>query len=304
MKKLKIGLLLGACILGLGLPNAAMAENSSRRGNIKSTGNINFGNGKVYLTSSDLTYLADEIDHLENTYKSITVSALNEIGTFFLNDGTIVNDAAQNEADTEEEKQALAFGKITEGIQKSQSVDSLSNIQATDRNGNLLYYETEDARANGDVLALTTADTGIQAFYRPASAENLSAGTAAWVNGTLIRGNGFDNAVSEEKGKNTCSIKKISLGTVKVKANGDSKMIDLALKLPNWETLNLSKANFAIESAWFASGNLYTDAGNSEGIAVIQDYDNGTVTVGTSYIGGNKSENCYTKVEIVCFYIE
>ena len=181
-----------ACVMGIGMP--VIANTSSRRANIKSTGNLDFENGKVYFASSDLTYLADEIDHLEDTYKQTTVDALNEVGTYFFNDGTITHDFSLNEVDTSEEKSALSFAKITDGIKNSQSVQSLEQIQATDDEGNLLYYETEEAQANKDLFSLTTTDTGFPAYYQAANANNLSAGTAAWVDGTLIKGNGSDNA--------------------------------------------------------------------------------------------------------------
>ena len=186
------------CIMGIAMP--VIANTSSRRANIKSTGNLDFENGKVYFAASDLTYLADEIDYLEDTYKQTTVDALNDVGTYFLNDGTITYDFSFNEVDTDEEKSALSFGKITEGIRKSQSLQSVEQIQATDDEGNLLYYETEEAQTNKDLYSLTTTDTGFPAYYQAANANNLSAGTAAWVDGTLIKGNGSDNAAYIEQG--------------------------------------------------------------------------------------------------------
>lgn len=156
MNRIKIAILVGVCILGLSSSAIVMAETSNRRANIKSQGNIEFGDGEVYIASSDLIYLADEIDTLENTYKQRTVDALNHIGTFFLQDGSIVYDAALNEVDEEEEKTALSFGTIVEGINKSQSVENFPQ-------------------------------------YRAAVANNLSAGTAAWVNGELVKGTGEDN---------------------------------------------------------------------------------------------------------------
>ncbi len=195
----KIKFLTGVCVLALGMGMPVMAENSFRRANIKSTGSIDFEDGKVSIDSSDLHYLADEIDTLENTYKTTMVDALNSIGTYFKNDGSITYDSGQNEADTEEEKSNLIFGNIMDGIKNSQSVVSVSSMQATDKAGNLLYYADEIAQANQDVCSITTTDTGYPVYYRAATAENLSAGTAAWVNGKLIQGNGSDNAAYGEK---------------------------------------------------------------------------------------------------------
>lgn len=196
----KIIILIGIVVCFLGISVPAMAETTSRRANIKSFGNLDFDNGTVYFTSSDLIYLADEIDNLEDTYKQTSVDALNAVGTFFLSDGTIVNNCEQNEVDTDEKKSALSFESILEGIKKSQSLDSLSQTQVTDKDGNLLFYETEEAKTNKDIYSLTTTDTGFPAFYQPVSADNLSAGTAAWVDGTLIKGNGSVNAAYYAQG--------------------------------------------------------------------------------------------------------
>lgn len=200
MSKKSIIFLTGVCICILGVSVPAMAETTSRRANIKSSGNLDFDNGTVYFTSSDLTYLADQIDNLEDTYKQTSVDALNTVGTFFLSDGTIVNNREQNEVDTDEKKSALSFGSILEGIKKSQSIDSLSQTQVLDKDGNPLFYETEEAQTNKNIHSLTTTDTGFPAYYQPANANNLSAGTAAWVDGALIKGNGSDNAAYYAQG--------------------------------------------------------------------------------------------------------
>lgn len=200
MNKIRMGFLIVICISIMSISIPVLADTSSRQENIKSRGILEFESGKIYFDSSDLTYLADEIDNLENTYKQATVGALNNIGTYFFNDGTITYDFSYNEVDTNEEKSELSFAKIIDGINCSQSVESLKQVQATDSAGNLLYYETEEASENGDLLALTTTDTSLPAYYQAASANSLSAGTAAWVNGTLIIGNGSDNAIYEEQG--------------------------------------------------------------------------------------------------------
>lgn len=199
-KKVRILLGIGVFIVGIGIPTVSTAGTTSRKANIKSTGNLGFENGSVYIASSDLTYLADEIDHLEDTYKTTTVDALNTIGTFFKVDGTITNDIAQNEADTDEEKAALSFGSIKDGILQSQSINSVSQMQATDKDGNLLFYSTQEAQTNKNLLDTTTDDTGFPVFYQAATADNLTAGSAAWVNGTLIKGNGSDNQAFLEQG--------------------------------------------------------------------------------------------------------
>lgn len=185
---------------GIFAPIVALADTSSRRDNIKSRGKIDYDDGTVVLDSTDLLYLADEVDELENTYKIIAIDALNGIGTYFRSGGIITNDIGLNEVDTDEEKAGLSFGNVKEGILQSQSIASISQTQAVDKEGNALFYLTEEVAANKDLLKTTTENTGYAVCYQPVTAENLTAGSAAWVNGQLIKGNGGDNASSYAQG--------------------------------------------------------------------------------------------------------
>ncbi len=203
MKKntLKAAVVIGVLsILGAGMTVAAAA--TGRRANLKSTGNIDavIEEKKIYISSADLRYLADEIDTLEDTYKSNTVDALNSIGTYFKADGTVVYDAGANEVDTPDKKTLLSFKNLKDAISSSQSVSSLSKTQATDKNGNKLYYADKAASDSNNLMKTTTTNTGYPVYYRAATAEYLSAGMAAWVNGTLIKGNGAVNAAYYNQG--------------------------------------------------------------------------------------------------------
>lgn len=149
------------------LPVHADDFESVRRGNIKSKGVIDYAGGEVVIDASDLTYLADEIDALEAAYKLNTVAALNRMGTYYLQDGTITHDESADILPVEYAVN-LSFDEIYEGVLQSQSVEN---------------------------LATTEVLTG-------ASADNLTAGTASWVDGTLVVGNGSDNDDYYDKGYN------------------------------------------------------------------------------------------------------
>lgn len=100
--------------------------------------------------------LSDRLEELERSYKIAMMKALNQIGTFFASvDGTITHNAADN-AVSPDGAAALSLNSLYQGILQSQSVDHLADIRAAVDN-------------------------------------NLSLGTAAWVNGSLIIGNGADN---------------------------------------------------------------------------------------------------------------
>ena len=100
--------------------------------------------------------LSDRIEELERSYKIAIMEALNQIGTFFASvDGAITHNAADN-AVSPDGAAALSLNSLYRGILQSQSVAHLANISA-------------------------------------AGGNNLSLGTAAWVDGRLIIGNGTDN---------------------------------------------------------------------------------------------------------------
>lgn len=199
-RKIRNVILGAVCVLGICIPLVATADENTRKDYLKSKGKIDFENGKVVLDSGDLVYLADQIDELESTCKVTMAEALKEIGTYFCKDGSLTNDEASSDVNSKEEMAKLSFENIKEGILHSQSVDSLSGIQAVDKDGNALFYTNQEAADNGNLLLNTTENTGFPICYRPINAENLTAGTAAWVNGRLIMGNGKDNESSYAQG--------------------------------------------------------------------------------------------------------
>ena len=165
----------------------------NRRGSITSKGVINYADNTVVLDSSDLIYLADEIDKLERSYKSSTMEALNRIGTFYASTDGRISHAQEDNYVSLDMAAELKFSDLYHGIVKSQSVDHLSNVQAKDADGNPLYYADQNAGENNDLIAVTKDANDYPLFIHPAGAGNLTAGTAAWVDGKLIIGTGADN---------------------------------------------------------------------------------------------------------------
>lgn len=173
----------------------AVAQTGNRAANIKSKGIFDYQNGTTVMDSSDLIYLANEIDSLEHTYKSKTVEGLNTIGTYYTADGSVSHENSQSVI-TPELSRNLTFDQLLQGILESQSIPEGESFQ--DISGQQ-YYKTVDGR-------LTTASEnadGDALLIHAATAENLSAGVAAWVNGTYIVGTGADNNSYYNQGCNT-----------------------------------------------------------------------------------------------------
>ena len=65
--------------------------------------------------------------------------------------------------------------------------------QATNSNGNKLYYTDATAQVNKDLTKITTTTNSYPVLYLAAISGNLSAGSASWIDGILIKGTGTDN---------------------------------------------------------------------------------------------------------------
>lgn len=168
-KKIIVALVTTAITLSGVIGLTSSAQTDKRSANIKSKGIIDFQNGAAVISSSDLNYLADEIDLLEDTYKTETVNALNQVGTFYKLDGTTTFNPEESTL-ASSDASILPFSAITDGIINSQSIPAERTYLGTLPGG---------TEMNGNISAAT--------------AENLSLGTAAWVDGELIVGTGADN---------------------------------------------------------------------------------------------------------------
>lgn len=183
----------------LTIGTSVSAVDTGRKDHIRSKGIIDYANKTVVIDSADLTYLAGEIDDLEYSYKTNTASALDAIGTYFKTDGTAVHNRTK-ETIPAEDAASLSFASLYEGILGSQSVAHLEGSQAKNADEDLLYYVSLEDAQNRNLTRTTKTPNDLPVYIQPAEKENLSAGTAAWVNGTLIIGNGADNEAFYTKG--------------------------------------------------------------------------------------------------------
>lgn len=148
----------------------AKAQTERRASNIKSKGIFDYDNGTVVVDASDLTYLADEIDLLEETYKKETVKALNKMSTYFMMDNSTTHDQDESNLDPDSSV-IIPFGTIIDGILASQSIPTEKTYTGT------LPGEENETTGN---ISVATADS-------------ISLGSAAWVDGELVIGTGADN---------------------------------------------------------------------------------------------------------------
>lgn len=187
---LTLTLLLGVC----GVASAAGSRGTRTRDRLQSYGTIQYGTGddSVVIRSDDLYQLADQLDLV----KSRTVDQLAELNTFFTFGSGISLRSDQSMSVTHVRPSGtqavdpltMGFDALLEGIAASQSISKDTAAYGYMPGARLFK------RPDGGLTTDAATEGAIPVSVVPATPENLSAGTAAWVDGRLILGTGRDNA--------------------------------------------------------------------------------------------------------------
>lgn len=117
----------------------------------------------IVIDSADLVTLANATNELNNQYTNALADAVNNIGSVPKTD------------------------RVAAGAQFSDLLSAITNSQAIDSS------ESVYVLPNGTVTDDSTAEGVIETQITGATEANLSAGTAAWVDGQYIVGTGSDN---------------------------------------------------------------------------------------------------------------
>lgn len=179
----------GGCMVA-----AAAGSSQATRNDLRSSGAIRYQEGgeSVVIDTDDLYLLADKLD----LFKTKVSGQLNAMQTYLSKDSAghplasggnvyVVHKkpAAQDAVDPV----TLDFDTILEGIAASQSIP-LDPAAYGMADGTALY-KTKDGK-----LSTSWSEDASPVSIRAATAESLSAGAAAWVNGELLLGTGDDTA--------------------------------------------------------------------------------------------------------------
>lgn len=166
----------------------------------QSHGKITFQNGKdaVVIDSQDFYKLEGRM----NQFKQGVADQLGAMKTYFTTgDGVSVKTDAdvrvghkEPSADQAVDPVSVDFGTILEGIAASQSVPS--DVTVYDYPAGTQLYKNASGMLTTDGSAKGAEKIDVTA----ATAANLSAGTAAWVDGKLVLGTGGDNKSYYDQG--------------------------------------------------------------------------------------------------------
>lgn len=156
------------------------------------------GDNQVVLDTQDLYRIADRLD----LFKSAVSNQLSSMGTYLTRgEGTALqtdNTLKVSHVNPGEEDRVdpltVDFNALLEGVAASQSVPS--DPAAYGYETGITLYRTVKGS-----LSTTGDEEGCEAVtIQPATADSLSAGTAAWVDGHLLLGTGTDNQKYYEQG--------------------------------------------------------------------------------------------------------
>lgn len=175
-------------------------EHGGTAAELKSYGKIVYqkGTDTIKIDSDDLYMLADQIDQV----KLDVTDQLEALNTYFSTGEGIALSTSEDinvvHATPAEEEAVdpldVNFDTLLEGIAVSQSVSS--DVTAYGYPAGTELYKN----ASG-VLTTNGSEKGAEKIgVTAATADNLSAGTAAWVNGSLILRTGEDNRFYQEEG--------------------------------------------------------------------------------------------------------
>lgn len=149
-----------------------------------SFGKINYsdGNNSVVIDAADIA----TIDELVGNGKKEIRDAIKSI-----------DQDDRMETSQWDENYLPDFTRLAELIASSQAVEDPDNSnanvqQAINSEGDLLYFKTQAAAETKDLTKTGTMQTEYPVYYQAATANNMVAGAAAFVNGKLVLGTGAD----------------------------------------------------------------------------------------------------------------
>lgn len=199
-KKIVSVILILAMLFSVGMVSTAAGIPAATRTALRSQGAIRYQEGteSVVIDSADLYTLADRLD----VFKVRIAEQLGAIGTYLstnpngtpLTSETGVYTVHQKPSlSGEADPLSLSFEAILEGIASSQTIPADPAAYGMEA-GTTLYKGADGKLSTGN------QEGSEQIRIQAATAENLSAGTAAWVNGQLILGTGGDNKAYHDLG--------------------------------------------------------------------------------------------------------
>ena len=179
----------------------------------------------IVIDSADLVTLANATNELNTQFTDSLAAAVNNIGSVPKTD------------------------RVAAGAQFSDILSAITNSQAIDSS------ESVYVLPNGTVTDDSTAEGVVETQITGATEANLTAGTAAWVDGQYIVGTGSDNNSYYDQGINSITIAKIVI-TMYISQSHSGTNTGSGTKTVTIEYIN---GSWTTPSFWFSYGGANTD---------------------------------------------
>ncbi len=244
------------------IPICVHASDLKRSDMIRSYGTFHFEDSQtgqsVHIDSTDFITLADSIDELEETYKTKLLYGLNDVGTFYDEEGYATHD----EDVTQPNPVNLSMGALLDAVSHSQDIEGTYTISGVSPN----TMEHDPAPLEGAIE------------------DSLSRGRAAWVNGHYIVGNGRDCDEAFSSGKAEGISQGLNSGSIVITAHFHNEG-----EVTFTETSD--KTAYQNYQEYLSTHN-YSETSNSQG-GCYQDHKVGTTTMySTSYSVSSHTSGC------------
>ena len=238
-----------------------------------SKGHFDFNDGAAYFDAADINNLAAAVNDCftsASNGKKAVADGLKNVGTYFTGEGTndYTNNATAQQKSVTYNNGASAisnsensdfintdnipFSTLMDAVSHSQDIpEAVKQTQATNEAGEYLYYEDETASIARDLTKVSTTNTGYPVYYGAVKPENLSAGSAAWVNGELILGTGSDNNAYYDINSNFLNKLDKKIKYINVQGNVTASFFTSSEILPimvSWSCWN--PAGFSMGGVW------------------------------------------------------
>ena len=205
----------------------------------------------IVIDSADLVTLANATNELNNQYTNALADAVNNIGSVPKTD------------------------RVAAGAQFSDLLSAITNSQAIDSS------ESVYVLPNGTVTDDSTAEGVVETQITGATEANLTAGTAAWVDGQYIVGTGSDNNSYYAQGKANATVNKILIGSHTASINTNSCSFNCK-SIQGWQSLTSDNFSFVPTGGYMnfqISDELRMQADRDGNVSISYNNSTGVVTV-------------------------
>lgn len=233
----------------------------------------------IVIDSADLVTLAKATNELNTQFTDSLAAAVNNIGSV---------------PKTDRVAAGAQFSDILSAITKSQAIDSSESVYVL---------------PNGTVTDDSTAEGVVETQITGATEANLSAGTAAWVDGQYIVGTGSDNNSYYAQGKANATVNKVLIGS-HTASIGTSSCSFNCKSIQGWQSLTSDNFSFVPTGGYLdfqCSDGLRMQADRGGNVSISYNNSTGVVTVSGLEFGVQTYSDVYSWVclsgNVYCYVV-